>query len=117
MPEIAGHATAPKPTPILSSRDRILLSAKQLFARNGYENTSTVASEVTMPLTMSSVASNDVHSCRVRGGSPRIATRNTIATKHRSGKSITSGARAHFAHRGTAGGSFGSSRAGWSAGD
>ena len=43
MPEIAGHATAPKPTPILSSRDRILLSAKQLFARNGYENTSTVA--------------------------------------------------------------------------
>jgi TetR/AcrR family transcriptional repressor of uid operon len=29
--------------PVVSSRDRILLSAKHLFARNGYENTSTVA--------------------------------------------------------------------------
>jgi len=29
--------------PAMSSRDRILLSAKHLFARNGYENTSTVA--------------------------------------------------------------------------
>jgi AcrR family transcriptional regulator len=29
--------------PPLSSRDRILLSGKRLFARNGYENTSTVA--------------------------------------------------------------------------
>ena len=29
--------------PAVSSRDRILLSAKHLFARNGYENTSTVA--------------------------------------------------------------------------
>jgi len=28
---------------LLSSRDRILLSAKELFAKNGYENTSTVA--------------------------------------------------------------------------
>ena len=28
---------------VLSSRDRILFSAKHLFARNGYENTSTVA--------------------------------------------------------------------------
>ena len=28
---------------LLSSRDRILLSAKSLFAKNGYENTSTVA--------------------------------------------------------------------------
>lgn len=32
-----------KSFPVLSSHDRILLSAKQLFARNGYENTSTVA--------------------------------------------------------------------------
>src|ERR1700693_1627128 len=76
------------------------------------ENTRTVASEVTIPLTMSSVASNEVHSCRVRGGSPRIATRNTIATRHSSGNSSTSGARAHFTHRGTAGANFGSSRAG-----
>lgn len=30
-------------TGLLSSRDRILLAAKELFARNGYENTSTVA--------------------------------------------------------------------------
>ncbi len=29
--------------PPLSSRDRILMAAKRLFARNGYENTSTVA--------------------------------------------------------------------------
>src|SRR5450755_937208 len=29
--------------PPLSSRDRILFAAKHLFARNGYENTSTVA--------------------------------------------------------------------------
>jgi len=29
--------------PTVSSRDRILLSARRLFARNGYENTSTVA--------------------------------------------------------------------------
>jgi AcrR family transcriptional regulator len=49
MSDSAGHAATPtptltqKPTPILSSRDRILQSAKQLFARNGYENTSTVA--------------------------------------------------------------------------
>src|ERR1700722_1292034 len=28
---------------LLSSRDRILSSAKELFAKNGYENTSTVA--------------------------------------------------------------------------
>lgn len=32
-----------KPLLIPSSRDRILAAAKQLFARNGYENTSTVA--------------------------------------------------------------------------
>ena len=29
--------------PPVSSHDRILMSAKHLFARNGYENTSTVA--------------------------------------------------------------------------
>ena len=34
---------APPATSPLSSRDRILNSAKHLFARNGYENTSTVA--------------------------------------------------------------------------
>ncbi len=43
MVDTAAQAAAPKPTPIISSRDRILLSAKHLFARNGYENTSTVA--------------------------------------------------------------------------
>ena len=43
MPETTADTTAPKITPPASSRDRILSSAKQLFARNGYENTSTVA--------------------------------------------------------------------------
>ncbi len=44
MPEatILDHA-AVKPMPIVSSHDRILQAAKRLFARNGYENTSTVA--------------------------------------------------------------------------
>jgi AcrR family transcriptional regulator len=32
-----------KTTPTLSSHDRILLAAKRLFAKDGYENTSTVA--------------------------------------------------------------------------
>src|SRR5208283_686345 len=32
-----------RPMPPLSSHDRILMAAKRLFARNGYENTSTVA--------------------------------------------------------------------------
>ena len=41
MPEIDSHVVASMPA--VSSRDRILLSAKHLFARNGYENTSTVA--------------------------------------------------------------------------
>lgn len=40
MPETDTTAVA---SPAVSSRDRILLSAKHLFARNGYENTSTVA--------------------------------------------------------------------------
>jgi TetR/AcrR family transcriptional regulator, repressor for uid operon len=35
--------TSPEKVSITSSRERILLSAKHLFARNGYENTSTVA--------------------------------------------------------------------------
>jgi TetR/AcrR family transcriptional regulator, repressor for uid operon len=41
MPEIDSPVVASMPA--VSSRDRILLSAKHLFARNGYENTSTVA--------------------------------------------------------------------------
>lgn len=42
MNEFAAHpADQAKATP--SSRERILLAAKHLFARNGYENTSTVA--------------------------------------------------------------------------
>lgn len=41
MPETDVPAVASMPA--VSSRDRILLSAKRLFARNGYENTSTVA--------------------------------------------------------------------------
>jgi len=36
-------STSVASVPAVSSRDRILLSAKHLFARNGYENTSTVA--------------------------------------------------------------------------
>jgi len=40
MPDTETTAVA---LPAVSSRDRILLSAKHLFARNGYENTSTVA--------------------------------------------------------------------------
>jgi len=39
MPEINNLESYPP----LSSRDRILFAAKHLFARNGYENTSTVA--------------------------------------------------------------------------
>lgn len=41
MPETNSPTVASMPA--VSSRDRILLSAKHLFARNGYENTSTVA--------------------------------------------------------------------------
>jgi AcrR family transcriptional regulator len=41
MPERDVPAVASMPA--VSSRDRILLSAKHLFARNGYENSSTVA--------------------------------------------------------------------------
>jgi AcrR family transcriptional regulator len=41
MPETDVPAVASMPA--VSSRDRILFSAKHLFARNGYENTSTVA--------------------------------------------------------------------------
>lgn len=41
MPET--DVTAVASMPAVSSRDRILFSAKHLFARNGYENTSTVA--------------------------------------------------------------------------
>src|SRR4051794_17620051 len=36
-------STPPEPTRAPSSRDRILMAAKQLFASRGYENTSTVA--------------------------------------------------------------------------
>lgn len=43
MQEITPDNPVVKPMPPVSSRDRILRSAKHLFARNGYENTSTVA--------------------------------------------------------------------------
>src|SRR3954465_12437637 len=36
-------STPPEPARAPSSRDRILMAAKQLFASRGYENTSTVA--------------------------------------------------------------------------
>src|SRR5579863_6751079 len=42
MPETTTEALASLPTPA-SSHDRILSAGKRLFARNGYENTSTVA--------------------------------------------------------------------------
>jgi len=42
MPETTTEALASLPTPA-SSHDRILFAGKRLFARNGYENTSTVA--------------------------------------------------------------------------
>ncbi len=43
MPDIQPDTAVIKTMPPISSHDRILLSAKHLFARNGYENTSTVA--------------------------------------------------------------------------
>ncbi|MGA2905542.1 MAG: TetR/AcrR family transcriptional regulator [Candidatus Korobacteraceae bacterium] len=43
MPEPTADTGVLKSMPSVSSHDRILLSAKRLFARNGYENTSTVA--------------------------------------------------------------------------
>lgn len=43
MTELTIDQAAVKTMPTISSHDRILLSAKRLFARNGYENTSTVA--------------------------------------------------------------------------
>ena len=42
MPETI-ELPALSPAPPTSSHDRILFSGKRLFARNGYENTSTVA--------------------------------------------------------------------------
>jgi AcrR family transcriptional regulator len=43
MPEETPAKAPSKSIPAISSRDRILSSAKHLFARNGFENTSTVA--------------------------------------------------------------------------
>ena len=43
MPEITLEAPAVGSPPPTSSHDRILFAGKRLFARNGYENTSTVA--------------------------------------------------------------------------
>src|ERR1700760_456666 len=43
MPESTMEAPAVSSLPPTSSHDRILFSGKRLFARNGYENTSTVA--------------------------------------------------------------------------
>src|SRR3984885_9361417 len=42
MPDPTSEALASLPIPV-SSHDRILFAGKRLFARNGYENTSTVA--------------------------------------------------------------------------
>ena len=43
MPDIQPNTAVVDTMPPVSSHDRILRSAKHLFARNGYENTSTVA--------------------------------------------------------------------------
>lgn len=43
MPDIMPETAVVKTMPPVSSHDRILMSAKHLFARNGYENSSTVA--------------------------------------------------------------------------
>ena len=43
MPDTIPATHIVRPMPPVSSHDRILQSAKRLFARNGYENTSTVA--------------------------------------------------------------------------
>jgi AcrR family transcriptional regulator len=43
MPDTISNTAVVRTMPAVSSHDRILLSAKRLFARNGYENTSTVA--------------------------------------------------------------------------
>ncbi|MFZ0794292.1 MAG: TetR/AcrR family transcriptional regulator [Candidatus Korobacteraceae bacterium] len=43
MPDTTLDASTVEAVPLVSSHDRILRSAKHLFARNGYENTSTVA--------------------------------------------------------------------------
>jgi len=43
MPDTTPDTNAVEAMPSVSSHDRILRSAKRLFARNGYENTSTVA--------------------------------------------------------------------------
>ena len=43
MPDTTLNTAAIETMPSVSSHDRILRSAKRLFARNGYENTSTVA--------------------------------------------------------------------------
>lgn len=43
MPETPANGPVVAPIPPVSSRDRILLSGKHLFAQGGYENTSTVA--------------------------------------------------------------------------
>ena len=67
----------------------------------GNESTTTTAVEFNIPLTVSSVVSSEVHSCLVRGGSPRIATRRTIATRQSSGNTNINGDSVHFAHPGT----------------
>ena len=72
----------------------------------------TAAIEVSMPLMISSVERNETQAKRVRGGSPRMATRTISVTMHRTGSRKTSGESANFAHRGTGGGSFGSRRGG-----
>src|SRR6267143_4453048 len=77
---------------------------------------STAATELSRPLMISKVASRPVQANRVRGGSPRMATRKTSATRQSRGRKITSGLSASLAQHGTAGGNFGSRRTGASGG-
>src|SRR5260221_5206224 len=73
----------------------------------------TAVTEVSIPLMISSVERNETQAKRVRGGSPRMATRTISVTMHSTGSRKISGESANFAHRGTGGGSLGSRRGGW----
>src|SRR5258705_4393957 len=72
----------------------------------------TVATDVSMPLMISSVERNESQAKRVRGGRPRMATRTISVTIQRIGSSKTRGESANLAHTGTGGGSLGSRRGG-----
>jgi hypothetical protein len=49
------------------------------------EKKTTVAADVSNPLTISNVASHAVQACRLRGGTLPIAARKTVATRHNNG--------------------------------